>query len=109
MLDRVIHKTALATADINDLADYYRRETGIAVAIRFVDYAEHAFNQIASMPGIGALLGFDELPYADVRRWHIKGFDRLIVLYRETADGVEVIRILDASRHIVALLRDMTG
>jgi len=57
------------------------------------------------MPQVGALAGLDELPYEDIRRWHINGFDRLIILYRATDDGIEVVRILHASRDIAALLR----
>jgi toxin ParE1/3/4 len=79
--DRVIHKTGLATVDINDLADYYRKEAGLPVALRFVDNAERAFDQLLAMPSIGALLGLDELPYED-------------------------IRVLHTSRDIAALLRD---
>jgi toxin ParE1/3/4 len=104
----MIHKTGLATVDVNDLADYYRKEAGHTVAMRFVDNAERAFNQLASMPSIGALLGLDELPYEDIRRWHIEGFDRLIILYRETADGIEIVRVLHTSRDIAALIRDNT-
>jgi toxin ParE1/3/4 len=87
------------------LADYYRNEAGYAVASRFVDNAERAFNQLLAMPGIGALLGLDELPYEDIRRWHIDGFAQLIILYRETADGIEIVRVLNASRDIAALMR----
>jgi hypothetical protein len=46
------------------------------------------------MPSIAALLGLDELLYEDIRRWHINGFDRLIILYRETTAGIEVVRVL---------------
>jgi toxin ParE1/3/4 len=74
--------------------------------LRFVDNAERAFEQLVSMPKIGALLGLDELPYEDIRQWHIDGFDRLIVLYRETQDGIEVIRVLHTSRNIAELLRN---
>ena len=57
------------------------------------------------MPKMGAPLGLDELPYEDIRRWHIDGFKSLIVLYRELADGIEVIRVLHSSRDIPALLK----
>jgi toxin ParE1/3/4 len=103
---RLIHKTGLATDDINGLADYYRQEAGLAVALRFVDSAERAFEHLLEMPKTGALLGLDELPYEDIRRWHINGFDRLIILYHETADGIEIVRVLHTSRDIAALLRD---
>jgi len=104
--DRVIHKTGLATDDINELADYYLRKAGHTVAIRFIDNAGHAFNQALAMPRIGAVLGLDELPYEDIRRWHIDGFAQLIILYREVADGIEVIRVLNTSRDIAAVMRD---
>ena len=104
--ERVIHKTGLATDDIRQQVDYFLQKAGIPVAMRFIDNAERAFEQIAAMPKIGPLLGLDELPYEDTRRWHIEGFDRLIILYRETQDGIEVIRVLHSSRNIVELLRD---
>jgi toxin ParE1/3/4 len=68
--------------------------------------AERAFNELLLRPGLGALLGMDELPYEDIRRWQIQGFSQLIILYREMADGVEIVRVLNASRDIPALLRE---
>lgn len=103
--ERVIHKTGLATADLEDLVDYFRREAGPAVALRFIDNAERAFDQVLALPGIGVLLGLDELPYEDIRRWHIDGFERLLVLYRPVEDGIEVVRVLHAARDIPALLQ----
>jgi toxin ParE1/3/4 len=103
--DRVVHKTGLATTDLQELADYLLAHAGPAVALRFVDAAERAFEQLRTGPRIGALLGLDELPYEDVRRWHVAGFDRVLILYRETADGVEVVRVLHTARDIPTLLR----
>jgi toxin ParE1/3/4 len=44
--ERVIHKTGLATADIYQLADHYLENAGLAIALRFVNNAERAFNQL---------------------------------------------------------------
>jgi toxin ParE1/3/4 len=104
--NRVIHKTGLATADINELADYYYENAGLTIALRFIDNAERAFNELLVRPGLGALLGLDELPYEDIRRWQIHGFGQLIVLYREMADGIEIVRVLNTARDIPALLRE---
>jgi toxin ParE1/3/4 len=104
--DRVIHKTGLATTDINELADYYLEKAGVVVALRFIDNTERAFDEIRAMPGLGALLGLDELPYEDIRRWQIDGFSQLIILYREMADGIEIVRVLNTARDIPALLRE---
>lgn len=105
-LDRVVHKTGLATTDIEEQADYLLERAGLAVALRFVDNAERAFDQLLAAPRMGALLGLDELPYEDLRRWHIDGFDRLMILYRETADGIEVVRLLHTARDIPTFFRD---
>jgi toxin ParE1/3/4 len=101
-----IEKTALATQDIEQLAAYYLAEAGMSVALCFVDNAEIAFTQLAKMPRMGAFLGFQHPPYADIRRWHIQGFPRLLILYRVIQDGIEVIRVLDAGRDIHALFDD---
>jgi len=55
---------------------------------------------------MGAILGFLDTPPVGIRRWHIKGFPRLLVLYRDLPDGIEVVRVLDAGRDIHALFDD---
>ena len=104
--ERIIHKTGLATTDINELADHFLGVAGLAVALRFLDRAERAFDQLVTVPRIGALLGLDELPYEDIRRWHIDGFDHLLILYREMADGIEVVRLLHTARDIYREMAD---
>jgi toxin ParE1/3/4 len=101
-----VDKTALATQDIEALAAYYLTEAGISVALRFVDNAEPAFAQLAEMPRIGALLGFQDAAHSDIRRWHIQDFPRLLILYRIRTDGIEVVRVLDAGRDIHTLFDD---
>ncbi|WP_020472301.1 type II toxin-antitoxin system RelE/ParE family toxin [Zavarzinella formosa] len=103
--DRVVHMTGLAAEDVEGMTAYLRAAAGPALALRFVENAERAFGQILDLPGIGVLLGLDELPYEDVRRWHVDGFERLLILYRPVADGVEVIRVLHAARDMPAVLR----
>jgi len=101
-----IDKTVLATQDIEQLAAYYQAEAGIAIAIRFVDQAEHAFMHLALMPRMGALVGFQHPQHADIRRWHIQGFPRLLILYRALLDGIQLVRVLDAGRDFHALFDD---
>jgi toxin ParE1/3/4 len=42
--------------------------------------------------------------FPDIRRWHIEGFAKHLVLYREIAAGVEIVRILHAERDVAAIL-----
>jgi toxin ParE1/3/4 len=104
--ERALHKADGAVADLRRLVDYYRKEAQHAVTMRFIDKAEQAFDQLVAMPRIGAIVGLDELPYEDIRRWHIDGFPYIIIYYREVADGIEVIRILHSSRDIPQLFRN---
>jgi toxin ParE1/3/4 len=97
MTDR-ISRSPLAEKDIADLAEYYRIEAGLAVALRFVANAEAATLAIAAYPKIGAALGLTSDPDLDVRRWHIEGFPRVMVLYRPTGSGINIIRVIDAAR-----------
>lgn len=101
-----IEKTALATRDIEELAAYYLAEAGISVARRFLDHAELALSRLAQTPRMGALLGLPRPPHCDIRRWHIQGFPRLLILYRALADGIELVRVLDAGRNLRPLFDD---
>lgn len=103
--DRLVHRTSLAVSDLEDLVRYYQKEAHHAVALRLIDNAQAAFEQLVAMPKMGALVGLDELPYQDIRRWHINEFRHLLIFYREVADGIEVIRILHSSRDIPTLLK----
>jgi toxin ParE1/3/4 len=97
-MNNQIDKTQRATADLRELRDYFRRKAGLEVAVKFIDHAETAFNQLAKMPGLGAKLGFKERRFADIRRWQIDGFDRLVIYYRETANGIQVVRVRDGGQ-----------
>ena len=103
---KVIDKTVLATQDIEELTAYYLAEAGMAVALRFVDQAEHAFIHLAQMPRMGQFVGFQHPKHADIRRWHIQGFPRLLILYRAVLDGIQLLRVLDAGRDFHALFDD---
>lgn len=104
--ERALHKADGAVADFHRLIDYYRKQAQYDVAMRFIDKAERSFDQLLAMPRMGAVVGLDELPYEDIRRWHIDGFPAIIIYYRELADGIEIIRILHSSRDIPPLFRN---
>ncbi len=101
-----IHKTALATVDIETLAHYLLAEAGSDVALRFVDSAERAFDQLVAMPEIGVRLGCQQASHSDIRRWHVDSFPRLVILYRIIPSGIEIVRVLHGARDIDAIFRD---
>jgi plasmid stabilization system protein ParE len=40
-----------------------------------------------------------------LRVFRVSGFEKMLVLYRPRPDGVEVLRVVHASRNLAALLR----
>jgi toxin ParE1/3/4 len=98
-----VARTPLAARDIDELAEYLRREAGLAVALRFVASAEAACQVLGEHPHIGASVG---QPGADIRRWHIDGFSNHVILYRLTNRRAEIVRVLHAARDLESLLRD---
>jgi plasmid stabilization system protein ParE len=105
MTERIC-RSPLAEKDVADLAEFYRTEAGLAVALRFVVHAEAATQAIAAYPKIGAALGLTSDPDLDIRRWHIERFPRLMVLYRQTGSGIHIIRVIDAARDLESIFQD---
>jgi toxin ParE1/3/4 len=57
------------------------------------------------MPGMGALREFSNPRYTGLRSWPITGFERILIFYRPTADGIEVLRILHGARNLERFFR----
>lgn len=90
-----------ARTDIVEQAAYIGRDDPRA-AERFQDAVQQAEQMLADMPGIGAPRSFRHLQ--NVRMWRVPGFEKHLIFYRPVADGIEVIRVLHASRDLAAAL-----
>jgi toxin ParE1/3/4 len=97
---------AAARADLRQQRDYFAR-TSIAVAERFLTTAEAAFQRLAQMPGMGTLKEADHPALGRVRQWRIHGgFEKYLIYYRETDQGIEVLRVVHGARDIPTLLAE---
>jgi toxin ParE1/3/4 len=95
----------LAAIDVDAAIDYYAREAGAAVALRFVGALERAYERIGRAPAIGSLRYAQELSLPGIRIRRVAGFPYLI-FYVEKAEAVEVWRVLHARRDIPAWLQE---
>lgn len=104
-----IRQRPQAAADIAAIADYLSTNAGPAVALRFVDAVEAAYILLSAHPASGSSRHAHVLPELPVPlRFHpVKHFERVLVYYLDQPDGVEVIRIWDASRGLDALLEEV--
>jgi toxin ParE1/3/4 len=90
-----------ARQDIIEQALYVGRDDP-RTAARFLDAVQEAEQLLAGMPGLGAPRSFRRLQ--ELRMWRVRGFEKHLIFYRPTADGIEVLRVLHASRDLAAVL-----
>ncbi len=88
-----------AATDIDHVADFYRREAGGDVALRFIDAIESAVGQIARSPQSASLRFAYELAIPDLRVRPIARFPSL-VFYVIGEDVVDGWRVLHTKRDI---------
>jgi toxin ParE1/3/4 len=96
---------ALARRDVEAAVDYYIREAGPAVALRFIDALETTYRAIAAHPAAGSLRYGQELALPGLRARALKRFPHL-VFYIERDDHIDVWRVLHAHRDIPASMRE---
>jgi toxin ParE1/3/4 len=95
---------AVAQQDVEAAIDHYFSEAGEAVALRFVDALESAFQAIGRQPGTGSPRYGYELDLPGPRGRLLRRFPYL-VFYVERDDHADVWRVLHAHRDIPAWLQ----
>jgi toxin ParE1/3/4 len=98
-----INKRPIVIQDLIEQATYIA-EDNLDASDCFLMAAEDTFNFLGTMPAIGRLSGFTHSRLADVRRYAIKGFKSVLIFYRVTDDGVDILRVLHGARDLEALL-----
>jgi plasmid stabilization system protein ParE len=97
----------LARQDLKDIAhaEYSRavRQGMHGLGFLFLRFAANEFTQYAALPRMGeACLDLDD----DVWRFTLQAYPHpYLVFYRRVAGGIEVLRVLEESRDVPAVLR----
>ena len=80
-----------AERDLADAVGFYRREAGLAVALRFLDEFERVAKLLVDNPGLGTSTG-------ELRRWFpLHGFP-YSVIYRPIDGGVRILVVRHQNR-----------
>ena len=66
--------------------------------MRFIDAAEAAFRQLATMPGLGEAFEADNPAYDGLRCMSISKFSNYIVYYKPLPDGIVVLPVPHGSQ-----------
>jgi toxin ParE1/3/4 len=94
-----IRKAPVVFDDLDGIAAFIGLDNPIA-ALRFLDFLEEKFSLLAASPGIGRL--FPELD-DDLRGFPAKDY---WIFYRQTGDGIDIIRVLHGARDMAAIFQD---
>jgi toxin ParE1/3/4 len=96
-----------ADQDLNDEAYYLATQANPRVGHNFLVAAHETFSLLATQPEMGWHSRLKNPALTSLRVFRVSGFERLLVLYRRRPDGVEILRVVHASRDLDAfLLRD---
>jgi toxin ParE1/3/4 len=94
-----------ARRDIVETA-IYLEERNPDAALRFLAAVEETLAAIAALPGMGALRPFRHPRLAGLRMLPVRGFGHHLIFYRQTEEGIEVVRVLHGARDIEAISTD---
>lgn len=93
-----------ADVDVLEAVEYYLQNAP-EVTLAFIDALEQTYRNIQRRPGAGSPRYAHELNLPGLRFWRCKRFPYL-VFYVETADQINIWRVLHGSRDIPAWLLD---
>jgi toxin ParE1/3/4 len=93
-----------ADRDIDEAADHYFSEAGIAVATRFHEAVEQAWNALCEQPKLGVTQEWLSSRLRGCRKWHLpKPFQVYQVFYCVTEEVIDIVRVLHGSRDMEAV------
>jgi toxin ParE1/3/4 len=94
-----------ASRDLDEQAYYYSKVGSPEVGHRFLAAALDTFSLLATQPNMGWHSRLKHPGLELMRVFRVKGFDRLLILYRPFPNGVEILRVVHGSRNLEALLQ----
>jgi len=89
-----------ADRDLDDQIAYFAGEAGREIALRFYAAAAATFEKIARMPGIGERRDSPKPRLAGLRVWRVEGFEKHLIFYRPSDEGIEIVRVLHGARDV---------
>jgi plasmid stabilization system protein ParE len=94
-----VTRSRLVENDLVEISSFFGRDNA-AAAHRLLEACEAVFNLIASMPEMGPRAQYRMKELRGARKAMVPGFDKYWVVYRATASGIEIARVLHSSRNL---------
>lgn len=101
-MKRRLQRRPQALSDVEESAVYIGLDSP-AMALRFIEAVEETLRFLVKNPEIGPARTFSRHELVGLRMFPVKGFDKHLIFYLPTEDGIEVVRILHGARDLGAL------
>ena len=101
-----IRKRNAAKLDLIEQFVWYAENAGLAVADRFLAAADSSLEHLSRAPESGITFFTIQQELAGMRRWPIKGFEKILVFYLPLSDGIDLVRIVHGSRDLQRLFEE---
>lgn len=96
-----------ADRDLDDAADYYAKEGGIELAVRFLSAVERTWTMLADRPHSGVTQEWLASRLRGCRRWQVASpFGAFQVFYCPSDDAIDVVRVLHGARDVLAAFEE---
>ena len=99
----IVRKRETAKRDLIEQFVWYAENASIEVAERFLKATDATLDRLAKAPEIGipVLAERDELH--GLRRYPVRGFEKMLLFYFPLSNGVDLVRVVHGSRDLARL------
>jgi toxin ParE1/3/4 len=87
-----------ARRDVDEYVLWLRNEAGPDTASRFAKAAIDTFDKLAQTPAMGQSVPSSAPYLTTLRKWKVDGFPKLLIFYRPSAEGIEVVRVFHGAQ-----------
>ncbi len=95
--------TPQAERDIDEHALFIAGDN-LDAGLRFLDAIDHARDELAQHPEIGAERQFDSPALSGLRVWPVPRFERWLIFYIPSDTTVQIVRVLHGARDLPTIL-----
>jgi toxin ParE1/3/4 len=106
MTGKPAHVLPQAVSDLRQATAWYRKQSGEALALRWVEAVSAALGHVAAHPRAGASRYAVALNLGGLRFWPVQTFPYLI-FYIEREAQVDVWRVLHSQRDVPEWMREL--
>jgi len=99
-----VHKRAIAKRDLVEPYVYRPSMPTMRPRNGFLANAGESFTDLSRNPGMGAPLSRRSPKLAGLRKSRVSGFEKFLIFYPPSPDGVSIVRVLHAAQDWWTLL-----